>query len=470
MNITNDLKSKTTQKGFSINDVVGRKLCVGCGACSVVNDNVKIIRNEYGVMTAQIEAVDTSPGSLADLVCPFSDSSQNEDAIAKQIYGSFNKHDSRVGYYLSHYYGRRVDNNDLLNSSSGGLTSFVASELLRRNLVDGIIHVANEDSEQNNALFKFAASYSESEANKHKKSQYYSLSFDEIIKLIRGDGKRYVFVGVPCFIKALRNVCLYDAVLKEQIQFTLGLVCGHLKSSAFAELLSWQLGVKPNDIKSVDFRKKNQDTPVNAYDFMVTDVTNKIHFKTSNKLSGGNWGHATFQLKACDYCDDIFAETADAVFGDAWLPQFSSCWQGTNIILVRNNAINEILLSAKSNDQIILDNLSLDDLCKSQQGNFRHRREGLVVRLNDDVNAGKKIPAKRVDLIDVEKISTHRKNIVRLRKEMAKKSHEFFYFAKQKGDLSLYLNSIYPLTIKMNGLYKTSLLKKIARKLRNVFS
>ncbi|MGQ3091254.1 MAG: Coenzyme F420 hydrogenase/dehydrogenase, beta subunit C-terminal domain, partial [Methylophilus sp.] len=375
MNITNlNENSISRTQPFTIVNVAQQGLCVGCGACAVVDQNVKLVRNKLGAMVADFSSVADLANSPSDLVCPFSDNSQNENFIGDLIYKESEHYDQRVGYYSTIYSGRRVSEDTLLNSSSGGLTSLVATELLKQGHVDGIIHVGKNQSADNDALFSFVVSYSEAEADKHKKSQYYSLSFDAVLKQVRGDGKRYVFVGVPCFIKALRNIALHDEVLAKQITFTLGLVCGHLKSSAFAELLSWQLGVKPEALQAVDFRKKNKSSTVNAYDFMATDHAGNSYSKTSARMFGGGWGYATFQLEACDYCDDIFAETADAVFGDAWLPQFNTYWQGTNIVLVRNKVIDSILNKSKISRQIVLENLTLDDLCLSQQGNFRHRR------------------------------------------------------------------------------------------------
>lgn len=472
--VTNLLKAKSAERNgsnavFTINDVVERGICVGCGACSIVDNSIQIERNEFGSMHASIKSGRLEPASIADKVCPFSDNSLNEDDLAIKLYGKSKSFDPRTGYFNDLFYGRRSDDDDILNSSSGGLTSFVAIELLKQNFVDGIIHVGRDQSNQREALFKFVTSYSEDDANQNKKSQYYSLSFDDVLKSIRGNGKRYVFVGVPCFIKALRNICINDKVLNNQVMFTLGLVCGHLKSSRFAELLSWQLSVTPERIQTVDFRKKNRDSTVNAYDFKVVDVDSREYYKTSSSLLGGNWGHAAFQLQACDYCDDIFAETADAVFGDAWLPQFSTYWQGTNIVLVRNNVITDILRAAKDAGRITLGTLSIDDLCKSQEGNFRHRKEGLVVRLSDDLKAGKKIPLKRVNLNGIAEISSKRKKIVRLRKKMAMKSHEYFLIAKRNNNLNLYMDPMRRLALKMQRLYfKDPFLMRVVRKLRNL--
>jgi coenzyme F420 hydrogenase subunit beta len=469
MNVTN-LKENSISHAqpFTIVNVAQQGVCVGCGACAVVDQNVKLIRNSFGAMIADFSAVPNLADSPADLVCPFSDNSQNEDFLGELIYKDSEHYDERVGYYSSIYSGRRVSEDTLLDSSSGGLTSFVATELLKQGHVDGIIHVGKNQSGENDALFSFVVSYSESEADKHKKSQYYSLSFDAVLKQVRGDGKRYVFVGVPCFIKALRNIALHDEVLAKQISFTLGLVCGHLKSSAFAELLSWQLGVKPEALKAVDFRKKNKSSTVNAYDFMATDHAGNSYSKTSARMFGGGWGYATFQLEACDYCDDIFAETADAVFGDAWLPQFNTYWQGTNIVLVRNKVIDSILNTSKISEKIVLENLSLDDLCLSQQGNFRHRREGLVVRLHDDVNDGKAIPRKRVNLDAIKTIAKKRIALVRLRRSMAHESHVFFYEAKKQGDLNFFINKMTPLKDKMDRFYKPNLIIRAFRKARRI--
>ena len=53
-----------------------------------------------------------------------------------------------------------------------------------------------------------------------------------------------------------------------------------------------------------------------------------------------------FQVNACNYCDDIFAETADVAFGDGWLPEYKMDWQGTNVVVSRHPDIDEIIADA----------------------------------------------------------------------------------------------------------------------------
>src|SRR3546814_20201860 len=83
------------------------------------------------------------------------------------------------------------------------------------------------------SLFRYAVSHSAAVLRARRKSTYYSTEMSEALSSIAGDGKRYAFVGVPCFVKAISLLMRQDARLAEQIRFRVGLVCGHLKSAAF---------------------------------------------------------------------------------------------------------------------------------------------------------------------------------------------------------------------------------------------
>src|SRR3546814_11458835 len=113
----------------------------------------------------------------------------------------------------------------------------------------------------------------------------------EALSSIAGDGKRYAFVGVPCFVKAISLLMRQDARLAEQIRFRVGLVCGHLKSAAFAECLSWQIGVQPEELAAVDFRVKDPVHPTHRYRFgaKATHEEDRRDPPTSQTIAG-YWG------------------------------------------------------------------------------------------------------------------------------------------------------------------------------------
>ena len=45
------------------------------------------------------------------------------------------------------------------------------------------------------------------------------------------------------------------------------------------------------------------------------------------------------KYKACDFCEDVFGYCADVVLGDAWLPKYNKDPKGDNVVIVRNEEI-----------------------------------------------------------------------------------------------------------------------------------
>lgn len=424
---------------MNTNEAVSRGLCVGCGACSVVHDqSINIVRTNFQTYLPDFNSTTLESIELVDRVCPFSDNSPNESEIAESLFGGFNLNNTnKTGYYKSFGAGRITDEKKIIGSSSGGLTSWFLSELFILGEVDGVIHVSS--SECDDRLFDFTVSHSIEEIENRRKSQYYAVEFSDIINKIKGNGKRYAFVGVPCYVKAIRSVAKIDVVLREQLVWHIGLVCGHMKSGAFGELMADQLGVNPANIEKIDFRVKDPKKSVHSYSFGVLEKSKNVwKTATSKKMLGGNWGHALFQLKACDYCDDIFAETADICFGDAWLQKYESKWQGTNIFLIRRPAAVDMFSRGVARGAVDLEDISFDDLIHTQSGNFRHRHEGLSYRLLKDKEIGLSVPKKRI-IPGQYKLSWSRRKIIEIRQKMAERSHVSYFNARSAGDMSIFI-------------------------------
>lgn len=432
----------------TIEDVVARGMCVGCGACSVrTNGKIPLTLGRRRSYEADLSGLDSTELRQAGEVCPFSDESSNEDHIASRLFGTGLTHHPLIGHYSGLYAGRLLDEDKLLGSSSGGLTSWVAAKLLEKGHVDGILHLKSSES-PDQGLFSYQTSYSVAEFTAQRKSMYYASTFAGAVESVRGDGRKYALIGVPCFLRAGRLLAQQDAELETQLAFFLGLVCGHLKSQAFAEALAWQTGVGPDELETVDFRVKAPGRPASHYDFGAQSRAGTVETRATAALLGGSWGHAMFQLNACNYCDDIFAETADVAFGDAWLPRFKADWRGTNVIVSRRPAIDEILRDA---DDIWLEELSAQEVADTQAGNFRHRRVGLSVRLHDDIEHGLSVPVKRVPA-SIDGIDGKRLRLVRLRRIIADRSHGAFARARAAGDLRVFLDEMQPLVAKYSGI------------------
>lgn len=422
----------------SIDDVVGRGMCVGCGACHVATGGrVPVTIGRFGAYRAQLDGVRTDDRATGSGVCPFADESPDEDAIATAAFPGVPKHDG-LGRARSVLAGA-VSDGARAGGSSGGLTTWIAGAALRSGIIDGVIHVGPAE----HGLFEYTVSHSIEELSARRKSVYSSTTFGEAILSVRGNGKRYAVIGVPCFITASRHLADKDPVLREQLVLRIGLVCGHLKTSAYAELLAWQIGVPPESLRAVDFRVKRVGRDADDYAFAATDVDGRTVTAPSQDLVGTNWGHAMMQLEACDFCDDVFAETADVTLGDAWLDKYRRDWRGTNVIVTRDARVDALLERGLADGEIALDPLTPGEAVASQAGNFRHRRDGLSVRLADDVESGLWVPRKRIGPGTLD-VGSRRTELVRQRRLISRASHELFARAREAGDLGVFLDGIEP--------------------------
>ncbi|WP_263853521.1 coenzyme F420 hydrogenase/dehydrogenase beta subunit N-terminal domain-containing protein [Lactiplantibacillus pentosus] len=160
-------------------------------------------------------------------------------------------------------FGHVLEGNYRKNGSSGGFVTWICSQLLRHDYIDAVIHV--KESKQAGKLFEYGISRNELELDAGAKTKYYPVEYSEVIKTVKNVPGRYAVVGLPSYIMELRLLSEQDPVVKERLKFMIGLVCGHQKTTKFAEFLAWQCGIKPGDLKSINFRKKQDDAPASKY-------------------------------------------------------------------------------------------------------------------------------------------------------------------------------------------------------------
>lgn len=439
-------------KDKSIKNIIEQGYCIGCGSCSVLDTNISINKNNIGLLQAKLkEGVDHYNDNSSD-VCPFG-STEDEDTIARSLYANNANYDKSVGYYEHIYSGYRLDKHRV-DSSSGGLTNWLLVKLLEIGEIDGVIHVG--ESSIDNSLFEYCISSTPEEIQNNSKSRYYPVHFDKVLNQIKLTNKKYAFVGVPCHIKAIRLLMLNDQKIKNRVKYCFAIFCGHSKSSFFAEMIGWQASIKPKELKKIDFRIKNPSKKSSQYSVQVIGhdlLGPKEATMETSQLFGMDWGVGLFKPLACDWCDDIAGEVADIAMGDAWLPEYINDPGGRNIVVVRNKILLKILKSGVDNGDIYLADENVEKVYESQAGNFRHRQEGLSVRLIEAEESKKWHPIKRIKR-DTFKVPCRRKKIYLLRSLISKKSHVYFSKAKEKDNFFWFLFKIFPLEVKYYFLNK----------------
>ncbi|MBI1370550.1 MAG: coenzyme F420 hydrogenase [Planctomycetes bacterium] len=416
--------------------VIDGGYCVGCGACaSVAQSPMQVTLNATGHLQASVTGSDT--GAPVASVCPFADASVNEDEIGRAIFRAQHTQQSEhIGRYLNVYAGYVVEDGYRQRGSSGGMGSWILCELLKHGEVDAVVHVAQRTPTPNDPrLFAYTVSNTADAVRAGAKSRYYPVEISEAMATVRATPGRYAFVGVPCFVKAVRLLARQDPVLAERIRYCVAIFCGHLKTTRFGEYLAWQAGVKPEEFRDIDFRHKLPDAPANRYGIRVTaERDGKLEevVKPVGKIYGTDWGLGFFKYKACDYCDDVVGETADIAVGDAWLPRYVQDSEGTNVVIVRNAQVAAMVEAAIADGRLHMDPLAAADITQSQSSGFDHRRRGLAYRLSHTDRKRRWRPRKRVQ--PDGRIGDWRFRLRHwLRMKLAAASHRAYDAARREG-------------------------------------
>lgn len=367
-----------------VGEVVGQGLCIGCGVCAgVCPKNALIIKfNPFGEYNAfQNLSCNSSCGQCLK-VCPFFFENDNEDVMARESFAEVPgiKHCKEIGFYLNSYCGYSLQDRHRLKGASGGLATWLIEDLLLQKRVDYAVCVtANNDPKK---LFKFQVFNSVEGIRNSSGSVYYPVELSEVINFILGHNATFVLAGLPCFVKAICLAKKQNLMLKKRIRYLIGLVCGQTKSKDYTYFLASMAGVSGN-LSKVLFRKKQKNGTGSADNYIfhaenVEGKTGEIFWKDGVR---DVWVHRWFTPQSCSYCDDIFAELADVVFMDAWLPEYIKDGKGTNLIVTRDPVIDELIKSSAFKGRMKAEDISIERIIESQKDLLTTKRRQLAYRL-----------------------------------------------------------------------------------------
>lgn len=417
-----------------INTIVKNDLCCGCGVCSGICPQKKLVMkfNEYGEYIPFQEKECPKICGVCLNVCPFHDQNTNETELGKSLYEGIRdiEYLPETGYYLDSYAGYSA--NFRQNSSSGGMTTWLLTTLLREKLVDYVIAVTacpNPDQ-----VFQYTIFEDEKSVLTSSGSVYYPVEMSNVIRTILDKPGHYAIVGLPCFLKGLRYAAQKIKKLNERISVTVGLVCGQMKSKHYTAYLS-TLTNAGGKLRKVHFRGKSSNKPAsNFYFYCVNENGDEGKIFFSDGVAQA-WINRWFTLNACNYCDDVFAELADVTFMDAWLPEYSSDSRGTNLTIVRNPFINDLILKGSTENQINIDKISIKKVIESQQGVIDLKQRSISYRLYLAKIKGLKVPNKRIDMSN--KINLFKKQDIKIKYDMQKASKYLFIANYKENGLNI---------------------------------
>lgn len=438
-------------------DIKERRLYVGSGVEHVIDNTLRTELDEFGQYHADYA---TAQDNIANVVYN-SEVSRNEDDIAKTIFSDIPSiaYDKTIGFYLDLYVGHVLTGTYRKRGSSGGLVSWLAIKLLENKKIDGLIHV--KKSKNPDILFEYDISRTPSEVRDGAKSRYYPAQLSEVLSVVKKKPGKYAVVGIPEIITELRLLAENDAAINKSIVFYFGLVAGHQKTTKYAEAIAWEYGIKPGNLKEIDFRVKRDTGRASDYD---TKFTGMVDGKEKSFLVRGtdpfvsSWAHGFFKARFSDFTDNTFNEVADVTFGDAWLKEYVDDAAGNNVLIVRNTEIAELITRGSKNGELQLDIVDADTIIRSQKGLVHHTKDELPYRLHKEYEQYGWAPKKRVKKSD--SLSDHRKKVQDIRQEIAEKSHIYYQRAVERDDFGYFRRKMQPYTDKYDDLYGVERMKR----------
>lgn len=435
-----------------------KKYSEGSGTMATVDSNIKMELNKYGLFEEKVINQNIRISDLALSVSPVFNEVENETKVASELYQSMPSinFDERIGYYNSLYVGYVSEGDYRENASSGGMGTWIFKELFDNDLIDFVIHVKKNNDNKNGLMFKYDISNSIEEIKEGAKTRYYPVELSEILKIVQEKPGRYAVIGIPSFIYSIRLLSKENKIISERIKYTIGLICGHQKSSKFSESMAFQVGIRPGDLSDIDFRHKLPNQSASNYGVKMTGIINsevKTIIKPKSELYGQNWGWGLFKPVSSNFTDDVFNETADIVLGDAWLPEYTSDYKGTNIVIIRNEKIAKLVSKAIGQGRLKMDKVSTDTIFASQSAHYRHTHDEISYRLyKKDINHEWR-PQKRVEA-GIKDIPKNRIRVQDLREQISLMSHDSYLEAVEKNDFSHFTKSLSSLVNEYQNVYK----------------
>lgn len=381
--------------------VVDKDYCAGCGVCAAVcpTNNLTMSWSNKGELVPSAGGDCKQNCSLCQTVCPFYDHDVNQTDIARKLFSSTLtiKHYDPVGYYLSTYIGYVTDTEKRIHSASGGMATWFLEQLFYEGIVDGVVLVGASTTDDR--MFDFRIATSPDEIRKCSGSCYYPVEISKVLKAIIKEkyNKRYAVITLPCGAYALRLAMRRIPLLRRRIVLIASLTCGQLQNRFCTELLAVESGIGVNKLKKMDFRRKSDNQPAINYMQVPIDINGNEGLAHPNQgLPMYLWTYRYFTLNACAFCDDIFGETADVTFMDAWLPDYMNDYRGTSLVVARSVLAKQLLEKGVNSKACYLKPIEVEQIAASQAGVIYKKRSLLAGRLYYMKKQGTWFPKKRV--------------------------------------------------------------------------
>lgn len=335
--------------------VVGGRLCSGCGLCASLSGGaVEMQLTPPGyARPREIRPISPEIDGQIDATCPGS-------IVAP--WGTAPYSDPSWGPYRAVYAGHATAADMRHAGSSGGVLSALLAHVLATGQVDRVLHTAMDEAAP--TLNRIQRSFGRDGVLAAAGSRYAPASPLAGIVEELDRGGRFVFLGKPCDVSALRMLARQDPRVDQMVPLMLSFFCAGTPSQAGTDRILSHLGADKAKLKT--FRYRGDGWPGFATAIEQDGRTTRMSYAES-------WGDilAKEVQFRCKICPDAVGGVADIACADAWYgdaagyPSFEEA-DGRSLIMVRTPAGESLLAAALMAGAVAIEALPVGDIVKMQ--------------------------------------------------------------------------------------------------------
>lgn len=370
----------------SIEDVVRRQLCSGCGACAYIEpgryrmgDALEFGRRPFLRENPAMEtrdALNACPG--AGLAHPAN--MRAEEGVNPDLLDGW-------GPVYGVWEGFAADDDIRFAGSSGGAATALALYCIERQGMAGVLHTAARADMP--YLNETVMSVSREQLLARTGSRYAPASPADGLDQIEQAQARCVFIGKPCDARAVQNARRLRPALDDKIGLVIAFFCAGTPSTKGVLDLLKANGV--DDPASVgDLRYRGNGWP----GLWSVRFTNRQGEEQTRQMTyAESWGFLQkYRQWRCYICPDHTGEFADVAVGDPWYREVQTGEPGKSLIVARTRRGLEIIEAAQAAGYLVLERNDANLLPRSQP-NLLATRGALWARLKVLRLMGAAVPA-----------------------------------------------------------------------------
>jgi len=298
--------------------------------------------------------------------------------IEKELFGDADHYRMELGWYRAIAACHSNNPQVLERASSGGVMTDIARFLIEREYVDGVI-VSRFVYGQKGPRTASFVTHDFDGLLAGQGSKYCPTTTNELVAECVKSGKRYLFLGTPCQVLALRLAQAQKPDLRKTFPLTMANFCGGYRDFRDLDDLLERNGFDSRGVVFFRFRGGGQPGSM-----LATDSQGRT---LSLPYPAYGRGSLLPKAKRCVFCVDGTGLLADFACGDAWLDRFENRYGFPwSIVMLRSQAAQEVFERIVDEGRLVVESISEEEVLYSQRHNLdskitRQRRRRALHRL-----------------------------------------------------------------------------------------